>query len=303
MKEEPEESSPPAERPALSAPGVLIHPVLRVLLFLAVGFLLLLVVNSVAPGAAPGMPRETRSPLWYVLATSGLLLESWLFLRAFHGRSYRALGIWFYPGWGRELAAGMAIGAGLLMAVVAALAATRAVIYRGPTGNAHALPGLLLLGGWMLLAAAFEEILFRGYLFQRLVDGAGPVAAVAIFSMLFAAAHLGNPSMTALSTANTFLSGVLLSIAYLKTRALWLPIGLHWAWNFTMGPLFSLPVSGLSLQPKLLHVDFTGAKWLSGGAYGPEGGVALSVTCVVATLWLGRTRRVSPSPAMAEVLK
>jgi hypothetical protein len=70
-----------------------------------------------------------------------------------------------------------------------------------------------------------------------------------------------------------------------------------------MGPLFSLPVSGLSLQPTLLHVDFTGAKWLSGGAYGPEGGVALSVTCVVATLWLGRTQRVSPSPAMAEVLK
>jgi membrane protease YdiL (CAAX protease family) len=303
MKEEPEESSPPAERPAPSAPGVLIHPVLRVLLFIAVGFLLLLVVNSVAPGAAPGMPRETRSPLWYVLATSGLLLESWLFLRAFHGRSYRALGIWFYPGWGRELAAGAAIGAGLLIAVVAALAATRAVIYRGPAGDAHALPGLLLLGGWMLLAAAFEEILFRGYLFQRLVDGAGPVAAVAIFSMLFAAAHLGNPSMTALSTANTFLSGVLLSVAYLKTRALWLPIGLHWAWNFTMGPLFSLPVSGLSLQPTLLHFDSTGAKWLSGGAYGPEGGVALSVACVVATLWLVRTRRVSPSPAMAEALE
>jgi membrane protease YdiL (CAAX protease family) len=303
MKEEPEESSPPAERPAPSVPGVLIHPVLRVLLFIAVGFLLLLVVNSVAPGAAPGMPRETRSPLWYVLATSGLLLESWLFLRAFHGRSYRALGIWFYPGWGRELAAGAAIGAGLLIAVVAALAATRAVIYRGPAGDAHALPGLLLLGGWMLLAAAFEEILFRGYVFQRLVDGAGPVAAVAIFSMLFAAAHLGNPSMTALSTANTFLSGVLLSVAYLKTRALWLPIGLHWAWNFTMGPLFSLPVSGLSLQPTLLRFDSTGAKWLSGGAYGPEGGVALSVACVVATLWLVRTRRVSPSPAMAEALE
>jgi len=303
MKEEPEESSPPAERSALSAPGVLIHPVLRVLLFIAVGFLLLMVVNSVAPGAAPGMPRGTRSPLWYVLATSGLLLESWLFLRAFHGRSYRALGIWFYPGWGRELTAGVAIGAGLLIAVVAALATTRAVIYRGPTGDAHALPGLLLLGGWMLLAAAFEEILFRGYLFQRLVDGAGPVVAVAIFSMLFAAAHLANPSTTALSTANTFLSGVLLSVAYLKTRALWLPIGLHWAWNFTMGPLFSLPVSGLSLQPTLLHFDFTGAKWLSGGAYGPEGGAALTVACLVATLWLGRTRRVSPSPAMAEVLK
>ncbi len=303
MDRKSEESSSPAERPALSAPGVVIHPVLRGLLFVVVGFFLLLLVNSAAPGAAPGMPREARSLLWYVLATSGLLLESWLFLRIFHGRSYRALGLWFYPDWGREMAAGVAIGAGLLVTVVTALGATRAAIFRGPTGDAHALPGLLFLGGWMLLAAAFEEVLFRGYLFQRLLDGAGSVVAAAVFSALFAAAHLGNPSTTVLSTANTFLAGLLLSVAYLKTRALWMPIGLHWAWNFTMGPIFSLPVSGLSLQPTLLRVDLVGAKWLTGGAYGPEGGVALTAACLAATLWLGRTRRVSPSRAMEEVLK
>jgi len=90
----------------------------------------------------------------------------------------------------------------------------------------------------MLLAAVFEEVAFRGYAFQRMVDAAGPIVAAAVFSGLFGALHLSNPSATPLSTANTALAGVLFSLAYLKTRGLWLPIGLHWAWNFTMDRSF-----------------------------------------------------------------
>lgn len=285
------------ERP----PGLALHPLLRAPLFLLVGLLLLILVNSLAAGAAPGMPAATRSPLWYALAVTGLLGESWVFLRVFEGRSYRALGVWFFPGWGRELAIGAAIGAALLGIVGATLAAAHAVVFRGLAGGA--LPGVLRLGGWMFLAAAFEEILFRGYLFQQLLSRAGPIPAVTLFSGLFALAHLGNPSATPLSTLNTFLSGVLLSVAYWKTRALWLPIGLHWSWNFCMGPLLSLPVSGIELSPTLLRVERAGAQWLTGGAYGPEGGAAVAMVCLAATLWLARTRRVSPSLAAAEAVK
>lgn len=287
----------------LSAPGIPLHPFFRVLLFLAAGFLLLVLANGVAPGAPPGFPLGTRSALWYAVTMPGLLLESWLFLRAFHGKNYRALGLWFYRGCGRELATGVAIGAGLLIIVVGALGAARAVSYHGLASGAHALLALLATAGWMALAAAFEEILFRGYLFQSMVSGAGPIAATAVFSALFAAAHLGNPSAAGISTVNTFLSGVLLSVAYLKTQALWLPIGLHWAWNFTMGPVLSLPVSGLNLRPTLLRAELAGAQWLTGGAYGPEGSVILSVVSIAATVWLARTRWVSPSPAVRQALK
>jgi len=275
-----------------------------VLLFLLLGFLILVLVNTVAPGEPPGLPRGTGSILWCALAVLGLLAESWLFLRAFHGRSYRALGLWFYRGWGRELAMGVAVGATLQVAVVGVLVATRAVAFHGLAGGGtSALASILGLGGWMALAAAFEEILFRGYLFQRMLSGRGTILAVAFFSALFAGAHLWNPEAAALSTVNTFLSGVLLATAYVKTRGLWLPIGLHWAWNFMMGPVLSLPVSGLDMSPALLRVELAGPRWLTGGGYGPEGGAVLSVACCIAILWLARTPRVSASPAMEEVLR
>ena len=301
---ETEPGRAPTGGPPLSAPHISLHPFFRVLLFLALGFCLLVLVNAVAPGAQPGQPRGTRSLLWYAVALPAALLESWLFLHAFHGKSYRALGLWFYRGWGRELATGAAIGAGLLAIVAGGLAATRGASYHGVAGgDKHALAGILATGGWLALAAAFEEIVFRGYLFQRMVNGAGPIRATAVFSAAFAVAHLLNPFAATLSTVNTFLSGVLLSVAYLKTRALWLPIGLHWAWNFCQGPIFSLPVSGLRFTPTLLRVELTGSPWLTGGAYGPEGGVVLTVATLAATFWLARTRGVSASPAAEEALK
>ncbi len=304
MNQERPSAPTPAEGPVFSVPRVPLHPFFRVLLFLLLGFLILVLANTVAPGAPPGMPRGTRSALWYAVAVPGLLAESWLFLRAFHGRSYRALGLWFYRGWGRELAMGVAVGATLQVAVVGVLVATRAVAFHSLAGGGtSALVSILGLGGWMALAAAFEEILFRGYLFQTMLSGGGTILAVALFSALFAGAHLWNTEAAALSTVNTFLSGVLLATAYLRTRGLWLPIGLHWAWNFTMGPVLSLPVSGLGMSPVLLRVELAGPRWLTGGGYGPEGGAVLSVACCVAILWLARTPRVSASPAMEEVLR
>ena len=155
----------------------------------------------------------------------------------------------------------------------------------------------------LLFAAANEELLFRGYAFQRLAASVGALWAVLITSALFGAGHLLNPSATPLSTANTVLAGVLLSLAYLKTRALWLPIGLHWAWNFTMGPILGLPVSGLNISPTLFRSEAAGPTWLAGGVYGPEGGLILTLVCLAATLWLARSRKIAPSPAMKEVLK
>jgi len=119
---------------------------------------------------------------------------------------------------------------------------------------------------------------------------------------LFGFAHLGNPSATPLSTANTVLAGVLLAAAYLKTRALWLPIGLHWAWNFLMGPVLGLPVSGYRLGG-LPGARVSGPEWLTGGTYGPEGSVVLTVVCAVATVWLWRSRSVAPSTAMQQALQ
>ncbi len=281
-----------------------LRPIFRALLFFIFALALTVPLQLAVLKLGRGVPQEALLAALFALLNPVWLLLSWFFLRVFDQRSFRTLGLWFYPGWGRQLAGGLGTGAALMGVIVAGLVATRGVAYESPGSAAiYVLLGILGNGSLMVLAAVFEEIAFHGYGFQRLVGAVGPLGAVAVLSGLFGAAHLMNPSVTALSTANTALAGVLLSVAYLRTRALWLPIGLHWAWNFTMGPIFSLPVSGLRFGPPLLRAKIIGPKWLTGGAYGPEGGVVLTIVCLGAILWLARTRRVGPSPAMEEVLK
>jgi len=231
-------------------------------------------------------------------------LASAVFLAAFDRRSFRTLGLWFYKGWGRELGLGLAAGVGLLALVVAPLALAGRIEFLGPkTELPHALRAL----AWALLLlipnAANEEVLFRGYPFQRLVQSWGPLPPVLLLSGLFGAAHLGNPAATPISTANTVVVGLLLALMYLKTRGLWLPIGFHFAWNFAMGFLFSLPVSGIVLERQPWSVAIAGPDWLSGGNYGPEGSVLTTGVILVATVWLARTRRLGVSPALAKELE
>jgi hypothetical protein len=120
---------------------------------------------------------------------------------------------------------------------------------------------------------------------------------------LFGLAHLQNPAATPLSTANTVLVGVLLALCYLKTRGLWLPFGLHFGWNFWLGYVFSLPVSGIELSQRLFTVRLGEPVWLSGGAYGPEGSLLTTVAILTACFWLVRTRWLTVSPAMAKELQ
>jgi hypothetical protein len=118
-------------------------------------------------------------------------------------------------------------------------------------------------------------------------------------SVPFALAHLGNPNVAPVFTfVNTTLAGVWLGLAYWKTRSLWFPLGVHWAWNWAMGALLGLPVSGITeIAPTpLLSVRLSGPGWLTGGAYGLEGGLACTLALLVSTLFIWRTRLVQASP-------
>ena len=91
---------------------------------------------------------------------------------------------------------------------------------------------------FLISGALAEELMFRGYPFQRLVEAIGAAGAIVVFSVLFGVVHLSNPGASVWGLVNTVAIGVLLSIVYLRTRSLWLPWGLHFAWNTTLG-LFS----------------------------------------------------------------
>ncbi len=143
-----------------------------------------------------------------------------------------------------------------------------------------------------------EELLFRGYLFQSLVEGTSKLIAVLVFAVFFAFVHMKNPDVTPVALANIALAGVWLSAAYFKTRGLWMPIGLHFSWNFFQSTIFSFPVSGLKLHDNQLGVLYdNGPAWFTGGQFGPEGGALATVLLFAGTAYIWYAPHVRASAA------
>ena len=169
--------------------------------------------------------------------------------------------------------------------------------------------GILWAGGWLSvgsspwqplgLAAAVmsalvvgfnEELAFRGYIMQRLDRAWGMPLAVAGASILFGLVHVMNPNATALGILSVCLSGFLYALGYLVTRSLWLPMGLHMAWNIIQMHVLGFPGSG-HVRPSLLRSTTRGPDLVTGGAFGPEGGiVVIGVTLAAIALLLLRYR-------------
>ena len=181
------------------------------------------------------------------------------------------------PGAGKELGLGLLIGLLLFSAMTGIVALLGGFEVLGLRGQ-----GAL----WAMLAMAvtsgtIEEIMFRGILLRHLEALLGTWAALGITSLLFGAAHLPNPGATLFSAfAIAMEAGILLGAAYLVTRRLWLAVGIHAAWNFTQGWVFSVPVSGGEAPLGLLITRRIGPDWLTGGDFGLEASV---VGMVVAT--------------------
>ncbi len=138
--------------------------------------------------------------------------------------------------------------------------------------------------------AAMEELAFRGIIFQALNEKIGAVFSTLIMSGLFAIVHLANPGMTLIAFSNVLLAGVLLSVMYLKTQSLWLPIFFHFFWNYSTVAILDTPVSGMSSFQSLAIFDWTiptskVATLILGGNFGIEGGLATSFILILLS-WL-----------------
>ncbi len=195
--------------------------------------------------------------------------------------------------WKAELGLGLAVGAMMIFSVAGLEWALGAAEFSW--GGEGLVPLCQLgIGGFVVLAfaATNEETIFRGYPFQRLVESIGAVGAILILSVLFGAIHLSNPNSTWVGAANTALVGIPFSIAYLRTRMLWLPIGMHFAWNFLLGFVLGLPVSGITFPVSLLRAEVTGSELLTGGEYGPEGGVLATGVIVLAAGYLALSKSI-----------
>jgi membrane protease YdiL (CAAX protease family) len=177
----------------------------------------------------------------------------------------------------REVSLG--VGLGVLIFVISVAIAALLGIYRivGQGDTSGLLPALLSAA---LFPAFNEEILFRGILFRWIEEFGGSWAALIVTSVFFGAAHLFNPNASPIAAFGIALeAGLLLGAAYMLTRSLWLPIGIHAAWNFTQGEVFDIPVSGTAVHG-LVDAQLTGPPLLTGNGFGLEASV---ITIVVAT--------------------
>jgi hypothetical protein len=136
---------------------------------------------------------------------------------------------------------------------------------------------VFILVGWN------EELLSRGYHLQTIASGTNLAWGVILSSAIFGILHLGNPNATWLSAAGITLSGLFLAYGYIRTRQLWLSIGLHIGWNFFEGVVFGFPVSGLDIY-RITHNQIQGPELWTGGAFGPEAGLVLIPGLLLGTL-------------------
>ena len=149
---------------------------------------------------------------------------------------------------------------------------------------------------WLEMLAVFlpapfhEELLFRGYLFQKIRQSSRG-AAIAISAFMFAVLHGKNIGISPLASVNVFLAGVLLALAYERYERLWFPIGIHMAWNVISGPMLGFPVSGFVARDTLLRTISSGPGWITGGSFGIEGSAWMGVVEAAGIYWLARAVR------------
>ncbi|MGI5864758.1 MAG: CPBP family intramembrane glutamic endopeptidase [Myxococcales bacterium] len=181
-----------------------------------------------------------------------------------------------------EFGAGLALGALLFVATVLSLWLLGACTIETGEGWRSLRYAITI----SLCAGFFEELWMRGVLFRVIEKSLGSWIALAISALVFGFAHAGNPNASVQGMIAIALeAGILLAAAFICSRRLWLPIGLHAAWNFTQGGVFGAPVSGAPAHG-YFAAKFSGSELLTGGAFGPEASIVAVVVCLTAAVGL-----------------
>jgi hypothetical protein len=248
---------------------------------IAIGKVLGFLIVTLALGwlLAQGVLRVVPSELLVEAALAAAAIATSWGATKLEGRSLASVGF-AAPAPARHFAAGL--GLGLLVVGGSTIVFSCFGWYQASVGLSEPLVSWALGAiGLCALVALFEETLFRGYAFQTAAQSFGPTSAIIITGVLFGALHLLNPApglppwLKVVGCGCVACYGMLAAIARLSTGGLWLPMGLHFAWNLLEAFVFGFPDSGLPSPHGLLHPVVTGPVILTGGGYGPEGGLIM----------------------------
>ena len=261
-------------------------------------------VNSDLVGGG-SIPEELLLALTVIVALPAVTLSVWIARRGLDRRSFSSLGLELKATAVRDLVVGFLIPA-LLFALIFILQWGLGWLTIEGWGWAAGSFTLTMLGVLLGLVGFFavgfyEELLFRGYYLQNLRDGTGLSIALFLSSAIFALAHLGNFSSSIASSIGIFAAAFFLAYGWIRTGALWLPIGLHIGWNFFQGPIFGFAVSGTP-TPSIVVQSVEGPELLTGGGFGPEAGLIVLPLMALGSLfiWL-YTRGRSGEPSQVEL--
>ncbi|MEK9137893.1 MAG: type II CAAX endopeptidase family protein, partial [Bacteroidota bacterium] len=240
-----------------------------------------LTLFSVALVIAVGLVQTVLSSLGFRLEFISIALilavvlgVTLLMTRFVNKKPFGAIGLSIHPLMFRELGLGCLIGFLMITGVFLVELASGYihVVWRDYT-LLQSLRVVVMSLLFFAAAALFEEVLYRGYFFQTLMQWITFLPAALILAVVFALSHARNPNVTTFALINVALAGIWLSIAYMKTRSLWLPFGLHASWNFSQTTLYAFPTSGGTFdEQRLADAIQSGPEWITGGAFGPEGG-------------------------------
>ncbi|MFC7141351.1 CPBP family intramembrane glutamic endopeptidase [Halosimplex aquaticum] len=259
---------------------------------------------STAPPILAAVVTVTARTTQVAGFAAAILAAAWLIDR----RRLVDLGLGCSRDWWADLAFGLALGVALPALVFALelaagfLRVTGTLVSRADPSLAVG-PGVpvavavALTFAYFVGVGVFEELLFRGYLLTNVAEGldgwfgvgrrGALAAAVALSSLAFAAGHWMNPNVTPLAVANIALFGTLFAASYLLTERIAVAIGFHVTWNFAIASVFGFPVSGFTTPATVVAVEQSGPELVTGGSFGPEGGLVALVAFAVGVAALG----------------
>jgi len=287
------------DEPRLRAGWRIVLQSILLLIILSVVSIGVVIVASIAGFDVTNL--QPLSPIDLIPTTIAITLAVWMSRRLLDRRSFVSLGFHLDRHALLDVVVGFLIPGVMMGAIYVVEAGAGWLRFDGwawetiPAGQV----ALGLAGGLLgFVVVGYQEELFsRGYHLQNIRDGMGLRWGLFLSSLIFALMHLGNPNSTWYSTLLGLLAaGYFLAYGWVRTRQLWLPIGLHIGWNFFEGSVFGFPVSGLGLVG-LIRQTPTGPVAITGGPFGPEAGLIMlpALAIGIGLIWLCTRGRLPPS--------
>lgn len=266
-------------------------PWLRVLLYMLAGLILMgigQVIAAAIVSAILGIPvydigktlgGAGQSGIKLIVELSGLIFVlgiTWIFRRYIDNKSFVSMG---YSIKGRLkdciygiLTGFVLISIGFLILYFAGYLKVTNILF-----NAEIVVGSFF---FFLVAAMIEEVMFRGYILNNLMEYGNKYVALLISSVLFALIHGLNPNLSIIAMVNLAIAGVVLGITYIYTKNIWYPVFLHVSWNYFQGPIYGFEVSGTEAKSIIMQ-EVSGNELITGGSFGFEGSIILTVLMIV----------------------